>query len=290
MRSRSRGPRHPLLDAVGLGVERSFRRHRGDVARQVLLRLQALDDLLAREALGDGHLVLDRLAFGQNVDDLANARVRLDQVFAVLQDLLLRSDPALGEEADHERPPVGDDAVLLQELGDLVAAQALGHDHGARNLERARTLELVIEQRRKAQAGEHEREREREQRAAEADERSHGGRPGAAVALARRSRRARRLEHLGRAARTNAASAILGLQPRRPGVAHGSAPLTDEAVPARRLQSMGLNPIGKCGESANEPTPGRAARPAWPLRLMRPGAKSTRRWSRRSRTSWTAPY
>ena len=127
--------------------------------------------------------------------------------------------------------------------------------------------------------------------AAEADERSDGGRPGAArLPLRGGRRRARRLEHLG--------SGCAGrMPPRRYSgssrggrvVAHGSAPLTDEAVPARRLQSMGLNPIGKCGESANEPPAGRAAKPAWPLRLTRPGAKSTRRWCRRSRTSWTAP-
>ena len=62
------GAAMPRCDDEGLWQQRPLGRHALDLAREVGVGLQALDDLMAREALRDRHPVGHGLALGQQVD------------------------------------------------------------------------------------------------------------------------------------------------------------------------------------------------------------------------------
>lgn len=65
--------------AIGVGQDRAFLGHFRDIAGQKLVVPQPLGDLLARQPLGDGDRILDRLAAGNDTEDLLRADARLEQ-------------------------------------------------------------------------------------------------------------------------------------------------------------------------------------------------------------------
>src|SRR5262249_14443437 len=77
------------------------------------------DDLLRGQALRDGDLMLDHLPFDQSVDDVVQACLPAKHVLAVFELVtrLERDHPA------HEHPGLVDDALALQELGDVLDAE-----------------------------------------------------------------------------------------------------------------------------------------------------------------------
>ena len=91
----------------------------------------------------------------------------------------------------------------------------LGTAIDARDGERSRRLELMVEQRRQAAGSEHEEQKQREQAADETHKSAAAAWRAGWGGAARRSGRSRRLEHLGGRARANAPAAEGGLLPRR---------------------------------------------------------------------------
>ena len=69
--------------------------------------------------------MLDRLALDQRVEHVAHGRVFAELVFARLQ-APLPLDIFEVEDAGHEDAPVGDDALLLEPVGDGAPAFAFG--------------------------------------------------------------------------------------------------------------------------------------------------------------------
>ncbi len=180
-------------------------------------------------------------------DRMARPWVRMSRTSAMLAFFLNSYSPALRspvffpkafvqEIAGDERPAVGDHALVLQTRRDLDAALALGNGDDARDVQRTRALELVVEQRADAGDGQHDDQQHGEHAAAEADE---GSEPG--------SRRAASAERCGGAGAREGSSISEGLRGRMPPRKWGSSrggrvllmgplPLTDKAVPARHLQ------------------------------------------------------
>ena len=79
--------------AVGVGQEAAFRGNLGDFANQIRAGFHALDDLIAGQPLGNGDAVKDRLPFDERIQNVANARVRLDVKFTGL-DLVVNAETA----------------------------------------------------------------------------------------------------------------------------------------------------------------------------------------------------
>ena len=85
MRSMMLLARVVAAELVGVGKQAALGRDLGDVADQLGIGLELLDDLQAGQPFGNGHLVLDRLALDQVSEHLAHRRVLTDLVFARLE-------------------------------------------------------------------------------------------------------------------------------------------------------------------------------------------------------------
>src|SRR5262245_19243239 len=100
----------------------------------------AREDLLRREALRQGDLVLDLLALDQGVDHVAQARLTLELVLAIFE-LVARP------ERDHaalEDPGLVDDTLALEEVGDVADTEATRDVNDTVGLERTGRLEAVL--------------------------------------------------------------------------------------------------------------------------------------------------
>jgi len=113
---------------------------------QIGTGLDALDHLLAGEALGQRHLVGDRLTLDESVEHLAHARGFAEFVLASLQ----RAGAAQIHKVDdarHEHAAVGDDLVTLKPLGNSAHALPLRNHHHGGSRQRTRPIELEPEER-----------------------------------------------------------------------------------------------------------------------------------------------
>lgn len=101
-------------------------RHRGRIARQHLVGVDAVHRHLAGEAFRDRDLVGDGLAAGDEGHHLGHCRTLGEGIFTSLQ------RGALARQLRHEREnaAVGDDAVLLQHIADLGdGLPGIDHEH-----------------------------------------------------------------------------------------------------------------------------------------------------------------
>ena len=191
-------------ELVGLGQQAALRRDRLDFAGEHLVRVQAIDDLLAGEPFRNCHRIENALAGHHGVHDVAHAGMGGDQIFAGLEAGGLVAQP----HAEDEQPFGVDDAVLDQFVGDRADAGAMRDGEGARRVERAGTVELRLGEEDAATDGEDADDDDGDD---EIEEHHHGMADGA---RARRRRRHRLgLKRLRRAARRGAAER--GMKPRR---------------------------------------------------------------------------
>ncbi len=144
------------------------------LAHEAVVGLQPFDDLLAGKTLRDRHLVGDRLALGDDIDNLPYAGCLRDQVVASLQ--LHRAAafcPAgrLGRQiARNEKAPVGDNPVALQACRNLVGALAFRYRYLLALGKRARRLDLALQENGRPRCQEHDKQKEGENPAQEAHE------------------------------------------------------------------------------------------------------------------------
>ena len=119
--------RHAAVEIVGVGQQAAFARNFLDVAGQDVVVQQARDDLLGSQTFRNGELMRHHAALDDGRDDVAQAGVRLELIFAGLE-IFARLEH---EHAADKDPRLVDDAVAHQDIGDVANARA------ARNIDDA---------------------------------------------------------------------------------------------------------------------------------------------------------
>ena len=118
---------------VGVRQQRTFARHLAQRAREDVIVLQPLNDLLRRQPFRNSEGMLHHLALDDGVDDVGQTRVFPKQEFTRLQ----RSARIECQHTADEAPPVRlGDALAQQEIADI------GHARARRNID-----DLVLGQR-----------------------------------------------------------------------------------------------------------------------------------------------
>ena len=78
-------PAGTTLHNEGFRQQRTLGGYLAYLAHEAVVGPQPFDDLLAGQTLGDRHLVRDRLALGDDINNLPYAGCLRDQIFASLQ-------------------------------------------------------------------------------------------------------------------------------------------------------------------------------------------------------------
>ena len=163
--------RGAALELVGVGQKRTLGRCLGDLAGQHVVVVEAGDDLLGGQALGEGDGVLDLTPVGQRLDRVLHAGMGLEHVLAMLERALA------AEAGGHlEQARMLDHTLAGEDAGDLGGAAATGNHHDLVGGERPRLGGLAVEQ------GESDQDAER-QHDAEGQEPADRGEQPAAAAL-----------------------------------------------------------------------------------------------------------
>ena len=111
---------HAAIEIVGIGQQAAFARNFFDVAGQHVVVQQARDDLLGGQALRNGELMRHHAALDDGRDDVAQAGMGLELIFAGLE-ILTRLER---EHAANEDPGLIDNALAHQDIGDIADAGA----------------------------------------------------------------------------------------------------------------------------------------------------------------------
>ena len=134
-----------MRELVGLGQQAAFGRDLLDLAGQLGLLVENLDDLVTGEPFGDRHLLEDCLALQQRIEHLPHTGVLGNFVFAGAQiGQLGAGQPGLRPlpvVARDQYMPVRDHAILLQSVGDAAGVGLGGDDDHGGMVERTCGLE-----------------------------------------------------------------------------------------------------------------------------------------------------
>ena len=243
-------------ELIGLRQQRAFGRDGGDVAGEDVIGHQPVDDLLAGQPLGDGDRINDGAPLDHDVHDLAHARLRRDEILAGLDIALV----AVEGDRHAEDPAIGDDAGILERLGDVAEAFAGLDGDDTLGCERPGLIELHLGEEAEAADDDHGENDDGQQEVQRDDQRvPRGARPRW------RRRHFVRLQKLARAFRCAALR-----------------PIAVRRVPYSSHANLLASPRSPVGISDGRTKRFRAGRQASWRR------NTSSHWCRRNRTNWTA--
>ena len=165
------------LEEVSVGKQRSLARRLLDVAEENVVVAKTLDDLIARQALGNGELVLHDLVRDQLGLDLAQADARLERVFPAFE----RASAAVDQRHRGEPERAVDDAGAFELVADRAAVVLASDDDDLVGLQRSGLARLDHRPGEQRQARQRADQRERQEAA-------QTGEPGAPRPARRRGR------------------------------------------------------------------------------------------------------
>ena len=187
------------MEVIAVRQQAAFARNVLDVAGEHVALQEPRHDLLGGQAFGNGELVLHHLAFDDRLDDVADAGVLLEQIFAGLESAArLQRQHA----ADEDQPVLVDHAFGLEQVGDVHHAGARRDGDDLVLLQRSGRFEPALAEHDRAAADQQRQNEQGEDRIADDDQRV--------------ARAPRRLVGIGRPLRQRH---VLGLQARRAGCA-----------------------------------------------------------------------